>query len=123
MGGRESYMPDIFLVDAPWNGTPLHLAAMAGSAEVTRLLLEVGVDVNARIDYFDSVIEGYPDFRAPEEGPTALHIALRSWIRSDNGEDQVLNKGRLDIASMLIENGASVEGVADHLRLEHIAKV
>ncbi|KAH0439925.1 hypothetical protein CcaCcLH18_02642 [Colletotrichum camelliae] len=122
MGGRESYMPDIFLVDAPWNGTPLHLAAMAGSAEITRLLLEVGVDVNARIDYFDNVIEGYPYFRAPEEGPTALHIALRSWIRSDNGEDQVLNKGRLDIASMLIENGASVEGVADHLRLEHIAK-
>ncbi|KAL3298960.1 ankyrin repeat-containing protein [Colletotrichum asianum] len=115
-------LPDGLCPDEPWTGTPLHLAAMAGSAEITRLLLEENVDVNARTDCFDTAAEGYEPPPSPDCGPTALHIALVTGSCRSGRKGCDLDKGRLEIASMLIERGASVEGAADHLRIEDLAK-
>ncbi|EQB51105.1 hypothetical protein CGLO_09385 [Colletotrichum gloeosporioides Cg-14] len=95
---------------------------MAGSAEITRLLLEENVDVNARTDCFDTAAEGHEPPPSPDCGPTALHIALVTGSCRSGRKGCDLDKGRLEIASMLIERGASVEGAADHLRIEDLAK-
>lgn len=84
---------------------------MAGSVDISRLLLEEAEDVIVRTGSFDSLTEYYTSRLTPGYGPTALHIALRT-----------LDKGKLEIASMLIERGASIEGVANHLRPKDVTK-
>ncbi|KAK1991874.1 ankyrin, partial [Colletotrichum falcatum] len=105
--------------EGAWAGTPLHLAAMAGNAETTRLILQENVDVEARTDSLES---GAGDARGREPwtgGPTALHMALNTG-RDNFPPKEWLSKGRLEIAWMLVERGASVEGVANHLRLQDV---
>lgn len=95
--------------NSSWTGTALHLAALMGNEEIARMLLDHGADVeaSARTDYeseFSSL-----------HGPKALRIALGTGttygINTPN-----LGGARLRIARMLLEKGASVEGVANHLR-------
>jgi ankyrin repeat protein len=106
-----------------WTGTPLHLAAMAGNLEIVRLLLTnmEAVDINARTDHFDLTTKNVFAPPTPGGGPTALHIALDTKpFYGPRGP--ILGEDRLEIASMLVENGASVQGVADHLIFENIQK-
>ncbi|KAJ5503927.1 hypothetical protein N7463_006801 [Penicillium fimorum] len=97
-----------------WNGHPLHLAVMRGSVEMVELLLKHGADVDASTGCFKSLDGSI-------RGPTALHIALNSqaWHLEDE-EDH--HDDYLKIAKMLIEKGASVEGVLDQLRVNDIPK-
>ncbi|KAJ7874271.1 hypothetical protein B0H13DRAFT_1633174 [Mycena leptocephala] len=90
---------------------PPHLAAMTRDARVTAELLVLGADVRAstRADghYF------------PGHGPTTLHIAL------DTGEfygrkGDVLDRGRVEIAMILVNHRADVHGVASHLGIDHV---
>ena len=98
--------------------TPLHSAAYYGDLEMVQVLLDYRVDVNAQDDYgFTSLSrasQGYypnntkavrllldhgadPNIRTwkPDGGSTPLHLAVR--------------KGKIDIARLLLEHGASVE--------------
>jgi ankyrin repeat protein len=59
------------------NSTPLHDAALGGSVEVTRLLLDKGAEIEARESESDS---------------TPLHVAA-GW-------------GRMEVVRLLIERGA-----------------
>jgi ankyrin repeat protein len=104
----------------PWIGQPLHLAAMAASAPIIKTLLDAGADVNG-CSYFQkewkAVAEGQPSRRE--------HSALR--IVLDTGDcygsrEEALSMGRLDIASLLVERGADVDGVADHLTIQDVVK-
>jgi ankyrin repeat protein len=106
-----------------WTGTPLDLAAMAGSVEIVRLLLasKGGVNVNTRTDDFEQTVEYESWPPTPGGGPTALHITLDTG-RFYGRRGSVLDRSRLEIASLLVENGASVEGVADHLIFEDIQR-
>ncbi|KAL1641063.1 hypothetical protein SLS58_006335 [Diplodia intermedia] len=90
-----------------WAGRPLHLAAMCGDGEAVALLLAKGVDVDAGTGV---VATGFN----AGHGPSALRIAL------DTGTfygrvGAALDGGRLRVAEMLVEHGASTEGVAEHL--------
>ena len=100
-----------------WTGSALHIATMVGNKEIVRILLDNGADVTAstgaNID---------PDkYPSPLHGPTALHIALGTG-RSYGVPGSNLDEGRLGIARMLIERGASVDKVADHLTLRDRGK-
>ncbi|KAL4922123.1 hypothetical protein BDW62DRAFT_172975 [Aspergillus aurantiobrunneus] len=53
------------------NAKPLHLATMAGNAEIVKILLENGVSVHIGVDR----LKGW-SFCYPGHGPTALHLAL-----------------------------------------------
>ncbi|MCY4173388.1 MAG: ankyrin repeat domain-containing protein [Cyanobacteria bacterium MAG CAR3_bin_5] len=66
------------------NTNPLHVAAMAGQAEIVELLVEAGKHIN-----------GYPDFRTHRNLNTALTLALRE---SPNEK----------VARLLIQAGADV---------------
>ena len=97
-----------------WTGTPLHLACMSGSSELVQLILSQGnIEVNLRTDSY--LGPGESKFWLTQGGgPTPLHIAL------DTGDfygrrGSILDQERMKIASLLIENGASVEGVADRI--------
>ncbi|CAG7976735.1 unnamed protein product [Penicillium nalgiovense] len=104
-----------------WNGHPLHLAVMGGKIDMVELLLKHGADVNANTGCFK-----WSDGRI--RGPTALHIALdpRAWypFDKDDGRDDEHraddHEDYLKIARMLVEKGASVEGVLDHLQVKHV---
>jgi ankyrin repeat protein len=91
-----------------WQGQPLHVAAVAGRVGVVRLLLSHGVDPNATT-------------RTEEKWHTALHIVLNTEYYS-RGTLEKLGKDYLEIAQVLVEAGADVSGVANHLRLEDVAK-
>jgi hypothetical protein len=98
--------------------TPLHSAAYYGDLEMVQVLLDYRVDVNAQDEYgFTSLSrasQGYypnntkavrllldhgadPNIRTwkPDGGSTPLHLAVRN--------------GKIDIARLLLEHGASVE--------------
>ncbi|KAB8214215.1 ankyrin repeat-containing domain protein [Aspergillus novoparasiticus] len=91
-----------------WKGQPLHLAAMGGHIAVVELLLKHGADVNATTNHFETLTGWY--------GPTALHIALdRVRLQREKG-----SINRLKVASILVENGACVEGVVDQLLVDDI---
>ncbi|KAJ7439204.1 ankyrin repeat-containing domain protein [Mycena latifolia] len=93
-----------------WAGQPLHLATMMGDMRIVAELLARGVDVHASTG---------SDGSSSRRGPTALDIALDTgWVYGSNG--RALDRGRLEIAAMLVEHGAEVHGVVDHLQLRHV---
>ncbi|KAJ7439211.1 ankyrin repeat-containing domain protein [Mycena latifolia] len=97
-----------FYPDNVWAGQPLHLAAMTGDLRIVVELLARGADVRASTG---------SDGSDPKYGPTALHIALHNgWVRTG----AALDHGRLEIATMLVERGAEIHGVVDHLCLDDV---
>ncbi|KAJ7439213.1 hypothetical protein FB451DRAFT_1570045 [Mycena latifolia] len=93
-----------------WTGQPLHLAVMTGDARIVTELLARGADVRAST--------GSNGFY-PGHGPTALHLALDT-DRFYRRKGDALDHGRLEIAAMLIERGAEVQGVVDRLGLDDV---
>jgi ankyrin repeat protein len=100
-----------------WTGQALHLAAMVGNKEIAKILLDNGADVTANTGANTAPNKSL----FPLHGPTALHIALGTG-ESYGIPVNNLGDGRLDIARMLIERGACVDGVADHLTLRNREK-
>ncbi|KAJ7851754.1 ankyrin repeat-containing domain protein [Mycena leptocephala] len=108
---RDYRRPKGLRVGDAWTGQPLHLAAMTGDARIAAELLALGADVRASTGTDGHCCLGH--------GPTALHIAL------DTGEfygrkGDVLDRGRLEIATMLVDHGANVNGVASQLDLDDV---
>ncbi|KAI1323121.1 ankyrin repeat-containing domain protein, partial [Xylariaceae sp. FL0255] len=68
-------------------GSPLHLAAIFGFADVASLLVDAGVDINAKAS----------GFRNPESKPTALTLALKEYRYYDKDNFQ----GRIAVAKYL----------------------
>ncbi|KAI9150385.1 Serine/threonine-protein phosphatase 6 regulatory ankyrin repeat subunit B [Paramyrothecium foliicola] len=104
-----------------WAATALHFATMAENPDIVRMLLVTGqVDVNARSDNFEGD-GGRAVLITPKTGPRALHIALDTG-RSFGGRGHWISETGLNIASMLVEHGAAVDGVADHLGFDDIRR-
>ncbi|KAJ7829776.1 ankyrin repeat-containing domain protein [Mycena olivaceomarginata] len=97
-----------------WTGQPLHLASMAGDVRVVAELLELGADVQAST--------GSDPLRCPGHGPTALHIALDTGYFHGGRKGDALDRERLEIAVILVEKGAKVRGVADHINLDDVLR-
>ncbi|KAJ7766257.1 ankyrin repeat-containing domain protein [Mycena metata] len=95
--------PTALRVGDTWAGQPLHLAAMTGDARVVGELLARGSDACAST--------GSDTHCFPGHGPTALHIALA---------ERPLDRGRLEIATMLIEDGANVRGIVSRLTVDDV---
>ncbi|KAH6891489.1 ankyrin repeat-containing domain protein [Thelonectria olida] len=96
-----------------WQGTALHLASMKGFPEIAELLISHGANVTTHVQGTNVI--------APGTGPTALHLALDT--RTFYGERApCLGEKKLQIAKVLVQNGADVSTVADHLRLEDVLK-
>jgi ankyrin repeat protein len=91
-----------------WKGTPLHLAAMFSQPTIAELLLQHRADVHADT--------GLDHFRG--HGPTALQITLDTG--KFYGERDNLGPAMLKVAEILVEYGANVEGVADHIDLDDV---
>ncbi|KAK6209986.1 hypothetical protein QIS74_11570 [Colletotrichum tabaci] len=117
-----------YLPSSSWYGdaltvTTLHLAATAGVAETVRLMLQRNVDVDASTaaPIQNATQDGF--YRVPTLGGgfTALQLALGTWIDL-NWKRFMPSKEELEIFSMPVNRGASVEGTANHLRVEDIAK-
>ncbi|KAL9109444.1 MAG: hypothetical protein Q9227_005952 [Pyrenula ochraceoflavens] len=88
-----------------WTGRPVHVAALLGDEKIMSILLAYGADVNTST--------GLHSIRWPLHGPTPLHVALGtgdSYCIAPN-----LGESRLRIAKMLIDKGANLDGVGDHL--------
>jgi ankyrin repeat protein len=96
-----------------WTGHPLHLAAMCGYIAIVRFLLQHGADVQAST--------GRSERYYPGHGPTALHVVLDTGTFYGR-PGAPLDKGRLEIAQMLVDRGAGVEGVADTFSLREVLK-
>ena len=97
-----------------WTGQALHLAVMGGDANIVRFLLDHGVKVNASTGYPSKKYGMYSGHE-----PSALHLALDTGkFYRRNGHS--LDEARLDIAEMLVQAGADVDGVADHFGLEQV---
>ncbi|KAJ7111454.1 ankyrin repeat-containing domain protein [Mycena epipterygia] len=100
--------PTTLYEGSSWTGQPLHLAAMMGDIRIVTELLEREADVHAST--------GCNLVSYPGHGPTALHLALDTGVfYSRHGE--ALDRGRLEIASMLVERGAEVRGVVNRINL------
>ncbi|KAJ7673521.1 ankyrin repeat-containing domain protein [Mycena rosella] len=101
-----------------WTGQALHLAAMTGDARIIAELLARGADVRASTGYD---INGNRFPGCPGHGPTALHIVLdTATFYGRRGTP--LSRERLEIATMLVERGADVQGVVNHLRLSEVLR-
>ncbi|KAJ7111386.1 ankyrin repeat-containing domain protein [Mycena epipterygia] len=96
-----------------WTGQPLHLAAMTGDVRIVTELLVRGADVHAST--------GSDPHEYPGHGPTALHIVLDTGYFHDRKGD-ALDRGRLEIAEMLVERGAEVRGVVDQINLDDVLR-
>jgi ankyrin repeat protein len=103
--------PSLLYQGDKWKGTPLHLAAMFGQPTIVELLLQYGADVHADTDVVNC---------RPGHGPTALHIALDTG--TFYGTRDNLCPEMLRVAEILVENGAAVEGVADHITLNEVPR-
>ncbi|KAJ7111390.1 ankyrin repeat-containing domain protein [Mycena epipterygia] len=96
-----------------WTGQPLHLAARTGDVRIVAELLRHGADVHAST--------GSDPLRYPGHGPTALHITLDTgYFRGRKGD--ALDREKLEIAAMLVENGAEVRGVVDRINLDDVLR-
>jgi hypothetical protein len=84
---------------------------MTGDARIAAELLALGADVCGSTGTDGHCFQGH--------GPTALHIALDTATFYDRKGD-VLDRGRLEIATILVNHGADVHGVASHLGLDHV---
>ena len=94
--------------------TPLHLAARANQADIIRILIRNGADVNAKARVSPFVARfclfSHLDFVSytQQEQQTALHIASRL--------------GNVSIVQILLQNGAAVDSVTrDNYTALHIA--
>jgi hypothetical protein len=94
---------------------------MAGNLFLVRLLSRRdGVDVAVRTNAFASKW-AWDKPPLPGAGPTALHMVLDTGkFYGARGEE--LGRDRLEIAKLLVDKGAGVEGVADHLQFKHLHK-
>ncbi|KAJ2931455.1 hypothetical protein H1R20_g5590, partial [Candolleomyces eurysporus] len=99
-----------------WAGQPLHLAAMFSRKEIVEKLLKAGADVNAK-----SIELGDNDYRSPSQGPTALHLVLSTGTFY-SGVGQELDDTRMRIAQILVDSGAAIEGVVDHLSIADVLR-
>ncbi|KAJ7860217.1 ankyrin repeat-containing domain protein [Mycena olivaceomarginata] len=95
-----------------WTGQALYLAAMKGNAPLVAELLACGANVHAHTGT-DGTWQG--------QGPTALHIALDTEF-SDDRMCGPLDVGMLDIAAMLVQHGAKVQGVLNHMKLDDVLR-
>ncbi|TLD11357.1 hypothetical protein PgNI_06501 [Pyricularia grisea] len=123
--GRTQSLPREFDNDRPsglwvgerWRATPLYVAAMKGNTDVVRLIVgtvqqstdvDIGVLVRLRTD------DGSTGRQARGAGPTALHMVLDTGVFYGLCAEP-LSGARMEIARMLMDHGADVAGVADHL--------
>ncbi|KAJ7439220.1 ankyrin repeat-containing domain protein [Mycena latifolia] len=106
----STHKPTCLYQGDEWTGQPLHLATMTGDARIVAELLARGADVRASTGS-DGFFLGH--------GPTALHIALDTGTFYCRTGD-ALDHGRLEIAAMLVERGAEVQGVVDRLGLDDV---
>ena len=80
------------------------------NAKIANTLIERGADVNASAG---------PDFH-PSYGPRPLHIAVRTDQPYRHVEP--FSHSRLSIARLLLDNKASVDHVADHIKMKDLPK-
>jgi ankyrin repeat protein len=110
---NPSYKPTALYEGNPWAGTPLHLAVMAGNAELVRILLDMDVNIRA------STSCGQQYLSIPAHGPTALHLALDTGTFYAR-KGQALDKDRLMIAQWLVERGEMVNGVIGQFKMRDV---
>lgn len=67
------------------------------------------------------VVQGKKGLLLATAPRTVLHIVLDTYTSYDRG-GEVLDKSRLRIAELLIERGAVIDGVADHLEFVDVLK-
>ncbi|KAK8075334.1 hypothetical protein PG997_009997 [Apiospora hydei] len=104
--------------ESGWALTPLHIAAMYGSLDTVRMLLEaaeasesvdVGALLRARTDAVGCELRNKNGVRETNNaGVTALHVALGT---------KPLSRTPREMAELLVARGADVAGVADHFTL------
>jgi hypothetical protein len=107
------YKPTGLYEGNPWAGTPLHLAVMAGNADLVRILLDMDVDIRA------STYCEQGSFSTPAHGPTALHLALDTGTFYAR-KGQPLDKDRLTIAQWLVDRGEMVHGVVSQFKMADV---
>ncbi|KAJ2930181.1 hypothetical protein H1R20_g6860, partial [Candolleomyces eurysporus] len=100
-----------------WAGLPLHLAAIFSRQEIVEKLLKAGADVNAKlVETEDS------EHRALGQG-TPLHLLLSTGPFNAGGGRGLDDTGtRMRLAQFLIDSGAAIEGVVDHLDLANVLR-
>jgi hypothetical protein len=104
-------------VDLPgrWGNSTLHCAASKGDLEMAQVLFDFGVDVNIKNDY-----DATPLLFASNHDPGVVQFLLDhgadpnigAWNGDGTGETPLhyaSESGRIEIARLLIEHGASVE--------------
>ncbi|KAJ0422032.1 ankyrin repeat-containing domain protein [Aspergillus carlsbadensis] len=112
---NSSYKPTGIYQSNPWTGTALHLAVMAGNAQLVKTLLNMDVDIRA------STYCGQEYFCTPGHGPTALHLALDTGIFYAR-KGQALDKNRLTIAQWLVDRGEMVHGVIGRFKMRDVLR-
>ncbi|KAL3454105.1 ankyrin repeat-containing domain protein [Aspergillus insuetus] len=110
---NSSYKPTGIYEGNPWTGTPLHLAVMAGNADLVRILLDMDVDIRAST-YCE---QGF--LPTPGHGPTVLHLALDTGTFYAR-KGQALNRNRLTIAQWLVDRGEMVHGVISQFKMADV---
>jgi ankyrin repeat protein len=104
--------PSGLYLGGAWKGTLLHLATMLGQSAIAELLLQHGADIHADTGSHSHYMQGH--------GPTALQITLDTG--AFYGARDNLGPEMLRTAEILVESGAKVEGVADHITLNDVPR-